>query len=67
MLNKTNFNKTIRDKEKKVLEYFSKKTNIELIKIQKPIHKRTKKNIPTQIPKTDIENKNKIEKLTKTK
>ena len=62
---KINFNKSIRDKERKILEYYKKlSSNTEVIVLPKP-RKRTKK----QIPKKDTETEQKTQdtkKLTKT-
>ena len=68
-MQKINFNKSIRDKEKKILEYYKKKSNLDKTILEKPvIRKRTKKNIPKQSPthpETD-DKKHDTEKLTKT-
>jgi hypothetical protein len=46
MQDKINYNKSIKDKEKKILEYYKKKSNLEANKNQLPkFKKRTKKNI----------------------
>jgi hypothetical protein len=45
-MQKFNFNKSIKDKEKKILEYYKKKSNLDKTILEKPvIRKRTKKNI----------------------
>jgi hypothetical protein len=44
---KINYNKSIKDKEKKILEYYKRKSNLETNKNQLPkLKKRTKKYIP---------------------
>jgi hypothetical protein len=44
---KINYNKSIKDKEKKILEYYKRKSNLEANKNQLPkLKKRTKKYIP---------------------
>jgi hypothetical protein len=58
---KINYNKSIKDKEKKILEYYKSKSKIESNQIPK-FKKRTKKHIPT----THIqETEQKINELTK--
>lgn len=68
-MQKINFNKSIKDKEKKILEYYKKKSNLDKTILEKPvIRKRTKKHIPKQSiphPETD-DKKHDTEKLTKT-
>jgi len=67
-MQKINFNKSIKDKEKKILEYYKKKSNLDKTILEKPvIRKRTKKHIPKQSPphpETD-DKKHDTEKLTK--
>ena len=71
---KINYNKSIKDKEKKILEYYKRKSNLEANKNQLPkLKKRTKKYIPNtdkniNMQETDqkINDSTKSSKLTKT-
>jgi len=71
MQSKVNFNKSIRDKERKILEYYKKLSNndtktIDINVLPKP-RKRTKKQIPKK--ETELETDTKTQdtkKLTKT-
>ena len=57
-----NFNKSIKDKERKILEYYRKKTNQDKPFLEKPlIKKRTKKNNPKSLIQQTA-----TDKLTKT-
>ena len=63
--NKINFNKSIRDKERKILEYYKKLSSNTKVTVLPTPRKRTKK----QIPKKDNETEHKTQdtkKLTKT-
>ena len=61
-MQKVNFNKSIRDKEKKILEYYKKKSNLDKTFLEKPlIKKRTKKHNPKSLIQQTTN-----EKLTKT-
>jgi hypothetical protein len=70
---KINYNKSIKDKEKKILEYYKRKSNLETNKNQLPkLKKRTKKYIPNtdkniNMQETDqkINDSTKSSKLTK--
>jgi sRNA-binding protein len=67
-MQKINFNKSIKDKEKKILEYYKKKSGYDKAIPEKPtIKKRTKKNIPKP-PQTDTtkQSDHDTTKLTKT-
>lgn len=66
MHNKVNYNKSIKDKEKKIIEYYKRKNNLEMNKKQLlKLSKRTKKQVKKNMQ--DTEKKiNEITKLTKT-
>jgi hypothetical protein len=69
-MQKQNFNKSIRDKELKILEYYKRKGKIEKASTDKPVNqlirKRTKKQLLAKhTPTPDIHSKEN-EKLTKT-
>ena len=72
MQDKINYNKSIKDKEKKILEYYKRKSNLEANKNQLPkFKKRTKKYIPNmqnpnmQNPNMQNPNVQKINDTTK--
>lgn len=72
MQDKLNYNKTIKDKEKKILEYYKRKSNLEANKNQLPkFKKRTKKyilnmqNPNMQNTEQKINDTNKLTKLSK--
>ena len=64
---KINYNKSIKDKEKKILEYYKRKSNLETNKNQLPkLKKRTKKYIPNTDKNINMQESNqKINDLTK--
>jgi len=66
---KINYNKSIKDKEKKILEYYKRKSNLEANKNQLPkLKKRTKKHLQNNYIKekeTETETYQKINDSTK--
>lgn len=64
---KINYNKSIKDKEKKILEYYKRKSNLEANKNQLPkLKKRTKKHLQNNyIKKIETETDQKINDSTK--